>query len=177
MPGFEGFYVGMLHPLSTAGQLLALLATGLMLGHQFPERVPVSWLTFALALITGMSLGRAGLELGYEETLLLAIAVVAASLSALYPSGLLVASVLICGSAGLVIGLLSTPDEGIFRDTLFTLAGSFVGANLALIYVSGGMGALLDRFKQQWVRLGFRIVGAWFAAIALMMAAFTAVSV
>lgn len=177
MPGFEGFYVGMLHPLSTAGQVFALLATGLMLGQRFPERVPLSWITFALALIAGMSLGQAGFELEYAETLLFSIAVAAASLSALYPSGLFLAFVLICGSAGLAIGLLSTPDEGVFRDTLFTLAGSFVGANLALIYVSGGMGALLDRFKQQWVRLGFRIVGAWIAAIALMMAAFTAVSV
>ena len=101
MPGFEGFYVGLLHPLSTPGQLLALLATGLMLGHRFPAQFPAAWVIFAVALIAGMSLGQAGLELGYEETLLFSIAVVAASLSALYPSGLLVASVLICGSAGL----------------------------------------------------------------------------
>jgi hydrogenase/urease accessory protein HupE len=177
MPGFEGFYVGMLHPLSTPGQLLALLAVGLMLGHRFPERFAVPWLVFAVALLLGIILGQTGVKLGYEETLLLSMAAAAAALSALIPSGFWVAFVLLCGAAGVSIGLLSTPDAGSFRDTLFTLAGSFVGANLALLYLSGGTGMLLDRFPQRWLHLGFRIVGAWIAAISLMMAAFSAVSV
>jgi hydrogenase/urease accessory protein HupE len=177
MPGFEGFYVGLLHPLSTPGQLFALLAVGLMLGHRFPERFAMPWLVFALALLLGILLGQTGLKLGHKETLLLSTAATAAALSALIPSGFWLAFVLLSGAAGALIGLLSTPDAGTLRDTLFTLAGSFVGANLALLYLSGGTGMLLDRFPQRWVHLGLRIAGAWIAAISLMMAAFSAVSV
>ncbi len=135
------------------------------------------WLVFALALLLGILLGQIGLKLGYAETLLLSFAAAAAALSALIPSGFWLAFILLSGTAGALIGLLSTPDAGSLRDTLFTLAGSFVGANLALLYLSGGAGMLLDRFPQRWVQLGFRIAGAWIAAISLMMAAFSAVSV
>ena len=169
IPGIEGFYIGILHPLSTPSQLLALLAMGVMLGLRWPKWFPVSWVTFAAAMLLGIGLGQFGLMPGGEEPMLLLVAILAAMLSALYPTGFLTTFVILLGVCGMLIGVLSIPDKGSVRATIITLLGSFVGANLALIYVAGGVGWLRERFAQQWLRIGLRIIAAWMAAIGILM--------
>lgn len=51
------------------------------------------------------------------------------------------------------------------------MTGSFVGANIGLLYVAGAVIFAKDRFTQQWVQLAFRVVSAWLGAIALVMLA------
>ena len=46
----------------------------------------------------------------------------------------------------------------------------FVGANLALIYATGGIGWLQERFTQQWVQIALRVLAAWVAAISVLAA-------
>lgn len=171
--GIEGFYVGLLHPLSTPGQLLALLALGVMLGWCWRERFAAAWTVFAGAVLLGIVLGQLDIGPGHEEPFLLLIGVVAATLSALHPGGFFPAIMILVGLGGLLIGLVSTPDPGPLRATVITLAGSFVGANLVLFYVSGAVGALRERFTRHWLAVGLRVVAAWIAAIAVLMGSLT----
>ena len=170
MPGFAGFYTGMLHPLSTPGQLLGLLSLGLMLGSRWPQWFAWSWLSFAASCLLGIFLGQLGFTPTWSEVALLTMATMASVLAALYPSGFLVACVGFSCVCGFLVGVLSTPDPGPVNDTILTLTGSFVGANLALIYAAGGIGWLHERYSQQWVRIGLRVVAAWIAAISVLSA-------
>ena len=142
---------------------------GVMLGLRWPKWFPVSWVTFAAAMLLGMGLGQFGVMPGGEEPMLLLVAILAAMLSALYPTGFLTMFVILLGICGILIGVLSTPDEGSVRATIITLLGSLVGANLALLYMAGGVGWLQERFTQPWLRIGLRIIAAWTAAIAILM--------
>jgi hydrogenase/urease accessory protein HupE len=170
VPGLAGFYTGMLHPLSTPGQLLGLLALGLMLGLRWPQWCALAWLSFAVSALLGICLGQVGFVPTWGEAALLILAVSAAALAALHPPGFLTLFLLFSGLCGLLIGALSTPDPGPVRDTIITLAGSFVGANIALIYVTGGIGWLRERFTQHWAHVGLRVVAAWIAAISVLSA-------
>lgn len=170
-PGAEGFYLGILHPLSTPGQLLALLALGVMLAWQWRDSFARSWTGFAIAAFVGIVLGQLDIRLDGEELALLVVAVIAATLSALHPKAPFLAHVVLSSAGGLLIGLLSTPDPGPRAATLITIAGSFVGANLTLFYVSGALGLLRERFTQHWVGVGLRVAAAWIAAVALLMGA------
>ncbi len=166
-----GLYVGMLHPLSTPPQLLALLALGLMLGQQFPRDFLACWIVFAICCFAGMFLGQTVGIQGTENAWLLAICAIAASLAALLPIGLFLPWLVLAGGGGLLVGVVSTPDPGPWRETIISLAGSFVGANLALLFSTGGVGWLTERFTQPWVRIGLRIIAAWISAISFLMLA------
>lgn len=170
VPGIAGFYTGILHPLSTPGQLLGLLSLGLMLGFRWPQWFAWAALSFAVSCLLGIYLGQLGFMPNWSELVLLVLAALAAALAALYPSGYFVAFVAFSSVCGFLIGVLSTPDPGPLNDTIITLAGSFVGANIALIYASGGIGWLQERFIQQWMHVGLRVVAAWIATISVLAA-------
>lgn len=167
----EGFYVGLLHPLSTPPQLLALLAIGLMLGQRFPLDFKRCWTVFAAFNLGGIVLGQLGILEGMVDAGLLTISLIAASLAALLPHGVMAACILLVGCGGLLLGVVSTPEPGPLQATVITLVGCFVGANLALLYASGGFGWLKERFAQPWARIGLRILAAWIAAISCLMLA------
>jgi hydrogenase/urease accessory protein HupE len=170
VPGIEGFYTGLLHPISTPEQVLALLALGMMLGLRWPSWFKVSFFVFASSTLLGIFLGQLGIAQGIAESTLLLVAVVAATLSALYPPGLFALFVILPSIAGALIGFLSTPDPGFLTATIVNLFGSFVGANLALLYIGGGVGWFRERFKGQWSQIGLRIIAAWIAAISVLAA-------
>lgn len=73
---------------------------------------------------------------------------------------------------GVLVGIASTPDPGPLRATLITLTGSFVGANLLVLYVSVGVDWVSRTYSQQWVQIGIRVVAAWIGAISVLMTAF-----
>lgn len=169
-PGIKGFYTGLLHPISSPEQVLALLAVGIMLGLRWPGWFKIPFLIFAAATFFGILLGQFDFSRAFVEPMLLLVAVIAATLSALYPPGVFALSVILASITGTMIGLLSTPDSGSLTATIVTLFGSFIGANLALLYISSSIGWFKDRFKGQWSRIGIRIVAAWLAAISVLMA-------
>ena len=171
VPGMKGFWAGLLHPFSTPEQLLALLALGMMLGLRWPDWFKAPAFAFASSMLLGMLLGQLGIAQEITASALLLVAVAAAMLSALYPSGLFALFVILPGIAGACIGLLSTPDPGALTATIVSLFGSFVGASLALLYISGGVAAFRERFKAQWSRIGLRVLAAWIATISILMAA------
>jgi hydrogenase/urease accessory protein HupE len=170
LPGIEGFYVGLLHPLSVPGQLMALLSLGVLVGLSPRERVVASFATFAASMLLGIIFGQFGVTWGWEEFVLLLAATLAATLSAIRPKRLYTLSIFLLGIGGFLLGLLSTPDPGPIRSTIITLSGSFVGACIALLYLLGLVNWFQQRFTQQWAQIGLRIVAAWLAAISVLMA-------
>jgi len=173
LPGIEGFYAGLLHPLTAPEQILALLAVALLLAPMARHGIARAWSAFALAAAAGIGLGQVGLATGQEGLVLLVLACLAASLGALGPKAPPASlGIALAGCAGLLLGILSTPDPGALEGTAITVFGSLVGVTVALLYAAGGLGWVLDRYRQPAVRLGSRIAAAWVAAIALLMTAF-----
>ena len=175
IPGIEGFYVGLLHPLSTPGQILALLALGLMLGLRIGRGLPVL-VALAVGLLVGVGIGQVAARPDWAEPALLFMAIVSAAISALSPTdrewmSLLVATGATAGIVGMLLGINSTPDPGPTLAMLITLSGSFFGIVLISIYVSGGVVWLREKYTQQWVVVGIRVVAAWIGAVSILMAA------
>ncbi|MEE4120294.1 MAG: hypothetical protein V2I65_14915 [Paracoccaceae bacterium] len=168
LPGIEGFYAGLLHPLSTPDQALALLATGLLLGGFAMQRLAVAFGAAAIGLATGLALGT---PTGDPAPWLFGLAALAAALAALVPGRALPLAALLSLGAGVLLGWASLPDAGPPRDRAFTMAGSVTGAALGLLYLAGGLDLLRDRLRAPWLAVALRVLAAWIAAIALLMLA------
>jgi hypothetical protein len=54
------------------------------------------------------------------------------------------------------------------------LAGVSAGANLGLLYIAGTVAWLRDRARARWTQVRLRVVSAWIAAVASLMAALAA---
>lgn len=171
IPGWEGFYVGLLHPITSPSQVVALIALGLAFGQRWPGRFGLAWAVFAVACLIGILLGQMGLPIETADLGLLALAVATGTLAALWPAAPVVLGVAAAAVAGILIGLASTPDPGALRATVITLAGSLLGAVLALLYAAGGFGWLHERATMAWAKIGFRIAAAWTATIAALLLA------
>lgn len=171
MPGISGFYAGILHPLSTPLQILALAAASVLLGRRWPQH-SAGWLgTFALAGIAGIVSGQFGVPPIAANMGLLLGAVFASLLAAAFPARAALAGAAAAAIGGFFIGLASTPDQGDFWPTAITLAGAYVGANITLFYLAFALGSARQRFDRPWMTIGLRIVSAWIAAVAIMMSA------
>lgn len=169
--GIEGFYIGLVHPLTSPAQVLILVALGVVFGQRWPNNVGIALALFAAACFGGIVLGQVGVPFDTAETILLALALLAGALGALWPASPVVLGFLAAAIAGVLIGLASTPDPGPFRPTAITLFGSFVGATVLLLYSAGGLGAIHEKTTKPWVRIGLRVVAAWVAAIASILLA------
>lgn len=170
-PGMEGFYVGLLHPLKTPAQVLAFIALGLALGQGWPDSFKRSLPAFVLSLGAGIAVAL-GLGVVFAPDLpLIAAAFAAAVLAAATRPVPRLPTILLSAGTGALVGFASVPDPGPWRATAITLAGSVVGANLALFYVSGGVGWVRQRLDRPWAHIGWRVVSSWVAAIACLMLA------
>ncbi len=168
----EGFYTGLLHPLSDVAQLLALLALAVMLGLGFRQSAAACLAALASSLLIGIALGQFAPTVDWLQGGLLVVAVAAAVTSALFPSLPVMVAVLFALVVGILVGIASTPDPGPLQATLITLAGSFVGATLLVLYVAGGVDWVRQTYTQHWVQIGIRVVAAWIGAVSVLMTAF-----
>jgi hydrogenase/urease accessory protein HupE len=176
LPGIEGFYRGLIHPLSTAPPLLALLAIGVALGHRWPRSFFAGWLLCAVGLALGLGVGRVVSEatLTAADVTLLFLAAVAASLAVAAPGRLPRFCQVLARASGIAIGIVTTPDPGPAIAIAVMIAGTYLGANLSLLYAGFAVGWLADRFRQPWMKIGLRVLAAWIAAVAVLLFALVA---
>jgi hydrogenase/urease accessory protein HupE len=170
-PGFEGFYVGLLHPFAEAEQFLAIAAAGLFWGQQPRALVARTWRAFPAAAVGGML---AGLVLGRPEAaglILYALALLGGGLVALAPqlpaAALAALGVLVGGAAGLA----ASPDPGSLEDTAVTAAGALAGVNAIALYGFGAASWASEQARWPWLGIGVRVIGSWIVAIAFLMLA------
>jgi hydrogenase/urease accessory protein HupE len=168
--GMEGLYVGFLHPFSTSGSLLALVAFGLLMARN-RQHLQFTWIAFiAASAVTIAGLILSGLAFDPQLALLalaLVLALAAASGIALPKPALVPAA----GLAGIFGGVAWMPDPGPTLSMFITAFGAIVGANLLLSYVGGGLGELQKRYTQPWIAIGVRVMASWVAAIAVLLGA------
>lgn len=166
VPGIEGFYVGFIDPLAAAPQLLLLLGLGLLIGSFGSRRATSPLVSFLVATLVGILLG-AGLR--QLDIALLAAASICGAAAAIAPGRYLGVPVVLASLGGVLIGAISLPDPGPLSDRIITVAGSFVGANIALLYVSGGSYLVREKYPFGWVVLAFRVASFLLCAVAIVL--------
>jgi urease accessory protein len=163
--GLNSFQGGLLHPVLEPAHALSLVALGLMVGQQrAPHRTPLM-LAFAGALLAAILLVVTAFAVTEAGTVLVACGGLAGLLVALArPMPIAVTGALIV-VAGLALELDSVPAIVSMQDTLLALAGTALGAWLALMFVAGNT---LDP-KREWQRIGVRVLGSWAAASVILV--------
>ncbi|HBG98176.1 MAG: HupE/UreJ family protein [Rhodobacteraceae bacterium] len=168
LPGIEGFYTGLLHPLSSADQILVLLACAALLGGYRLRQVGPA----LVALIAGLVVGAVAGSTDADPTRWLYFyAVLAAGLAALVPGRWPAMALLGAGLAGLLLGWASLPEPGLWRDRVITIAGSLTGAFALVLYLAGTLDILRSTIRAPWLPVAFRVAAAWVAAIAALLLA------
>lgn len=166
VPGIEGFYVGLLDPLSAAPQALVLLTLGLLIASFDKAQAVWQLAAFSLATLAGIVLGASLLRF---DAALLATATAAGALAAFVPARFWIACLLLAAVGGFYVGAVSIPDPGPVRDRIITVSGSFVGANLAALYVFGAVVYAKEKAKAPWLGTALRTVAGGAAVVAAVL--------
>ena len=168
LPGLEGVYAGLVHPLTRPDQILVLLAAALFLGGFALGRLAPAFGALAAGLAGGVAIGQAG---GAPAPWLFALAALAATGAALAPGRWRQATPVVAAVAGLALGWASVPGPGPLQDRIVTMAGSAAGAGLFVLYATAAIELLRARIRGAWLPIALRVAAAWVAAISLMMLA------
>lgn len=171
MPGIEGFYTGLSHPLTTPDQVLALLAAGLLLGGFALSRLKMAFIALGAGLLGGFILGDMP---GGAAPWLYGSAAITATTAALAPGRWRPIAILGSGAAGFLLGWASVPDPGPLQDRIITMSGSFTSAFMVTLYLAGALDLLRERVDRPFVRIAIRVAAAWVATVAIMMLAVSA---
>lgn len=168
IPGIGNFYNGVLHPFLVPAHLVALLALGMRIG----QRATLQNGDSVVALILSVPVGLAATVVfrGFEtDTVLLAMgAGLALTVSADRPPPRF-ALIGIVGALGVAIGLGSSPEGLTGSPRWLFLAGTWLGAVLAVAWVA----AMTEFAKRDWMRIAVRVVASWVAASAVIVLALT----
>jgi urease accessory protein len=161
--GAVGFYGGLLHPLFVPAHVLALTATGMLIGQQ-PRRLWLPPALFVGTLLIGCAAIVSAFAPDHINEALLTAAAVGGTLAAI---GRPLPQFLIClqaAATGLAVALASPPEVTSLREALVMLIGTVCGATVILLAVAEGTSML----RRGWQRIGVRIVGSWIAASAAL---------
>lgn len=167
--GIDAVYGGLLHPYFVPGHILALIALSLMIGgldwRGWRTVIP-AWLA---ALLAGLGIGAAGVSPVQPAIVLLVAAMLCGIAAALAWRGNRIATAVAAILIGLVVGLDSVPEDLTAGVPWQVLGATAIGAGVFPTYV----GALLIRFRRDWLDLGIRIAGSWVIAVSAMVLALT----
>lgn len=159
LKGAGDFYAGLLHPLVVPAEMLALVATGLLLGTSGLTASRRGLPALTAGLVIGLALGR-HVAPALASPLLLALAFSAA---ALVTAGVRLpptAAVTIAALSGVAVGVDAQPDADTGWQVIVAGSASVAGA-AALTAVVAGL--VLDR-KRHWQRVAVRVAGSWITA-------------
>jgi urease accessory protein len=163
--GGGGFLGGVLHPLLVPAHALVIMATGLLVGQQMPQRPWPAAASYGVGAICGFALIVSAVVPRYASEVLLANASVSGMVVALaWPLHKLQINALALVT-GLALALDSAPPGISVQHASAMLLGTFCGAVILLSVVVEG--TVLQ--AREWQRLGVRIVGSWIAASAMMI--------
>lgn len=163
--GLGPFYNGTLHLLLSPGDLLAVLAVGLLAGQS--GKASARWAAIVLPLVWGATAldgfapGPAA-GLGWLAVALLIVLGVLVAISVRLPASIMAA---LAALTGLIHGLengraLAASDSG-----LVAVAG-IVTAVLVLTLLTA---ALAVSLRAAWTRIALQVGGSWIAAIGMLM--------
>lgn len=174
VPGMEGFYVGLVHPLVETVQALAIVATGLLIGQQGLDALQPSWIAFAVAFALGLGAALMVEPAVVPDPGLFAVALLCGVGVAAARRLPRIVSMAIAAAVGAAIGIRSMPDPGSWRAMAFTICGSVVGATLLMFYAIGAAHLIRGQDRRPWLQIGLRVFGSWIGAASALMLALAA---
>ena len=171
-PGIRGFYVGVLHPLTTPGHVLLIVAISILLG----TRVSDNRLRCLAALFGATAFG---LLLAFllapllPTQLLLLLLTTALGLLIVLPRELPAwLYPVLTGASGFLLALESIPEPGPVMDVFITTFGSLAGIHYLIMYGSRLAAAAWRRWQSPVTAIAVRVAGSWISAIGCLMLAF-----
>lgn len=167
--GIDAVYGGLLHPYFVPGHILALIALSLMIGGLDWRGWRTVILVWLAALLAGLGVGAAGVPPWQPAIMLLVMAMFCGVAAAMAWRGNRIAAAIAAILIGLVVGLDSVPDDRTAGVPWQVLGATAIGAGVFPAYI----GALLIRFRRDWLGLGIRIAGSWVIAVSAMVLALT----
>jgi urease accessory protein len=194
---FGDFYGGLLHPLTTPAQALALIALALLLGQQGPSRARWALPMLPPALVVGalapwlLATTHPGCKLVWIDALALMIpallVVLAVRLPILVPALVAVFIGLVIGRAnGMELALLPRDEPlvatgiaspmppieassvGLDADAWLFIAGTTTAGLVSVALIAAAVVDLDGRWS--WIAIAVRALGSWIAATGLMLA-------
>ena len=163
--GLGPFYNGALHLLLSPGDLLAVLAVGLLAGQN--GKASARWAAIALPLAWGAA-ALAGLALGtsaglgwMEVALLIMLGILVAVGVELHASVLTPLAAL----TGLVHGLDNAGAFAASDSALVAVAGIAAAVLILTLFTA----ALAVSLQAAWTRIALRVGGSWIAAVGMLM--------
>lgn len=164
--GVDGFFGGLLHPILVPSHALAIVGLALLISRQSRVAGLVAWGVFAAALLAGLLAIYVGAGDIFAGDILLALTVgIGLALALARP----VANAFLWPLAammGCALALDSPPDVISIAQATRILAGTGLGACIALTAITAAARRLGDR---GWQQLAIRIAGSWIAASALLV--------
>lgn len=165
--GMNPFMSGFLHPILVPAHLICLIAIGLLLGQQQPNRNLLALKVYPIVILIGL------IATKFAVTVKLEIAILTAAMSI----GLLIAvsprlPVVWCAIAAAFTGLAVSYDSAQQAQTVITKISALLGVGVGLVVVPLVAMEFADVFRTKtWQRISIRILGSWIAASAFLVLA------
>lgn len=169
IPGMGDFIGGLLHPVTSAAQLLLLLGLGLKLGQHPPLKLLRPATVFGITAAVGLAFTITGWIPSVSPWTLTGTALVLGALVAWEKPIPPLVCLSLCTVVALMLGLDSTVENRTGPTVAKTLTGSWIGLMVLLCDIAIYSVCLT---KKTWTRIGIRIVGSWIVAISLLILAF-----
>ncbi|MEJ8574271.1 HupE/UreJ family protein [Microbaculum marinum] len=164
LEGLGDFYAGLLHPFVVPSELLAVVATALLLGRGGRAACRAGTVVLAVGVATGLVLSAALPQPPDATPLLLATALAAAGAVTAGLRAPLWLAVGVAAVCGLAVGTDAVPEAGAAAGRLWSAVATVIGC-VALATVIAGLtlGAHLH-----WHRVAARVAGSWISACAFL---------
>jgi hypothetical protein len=162
-----GIVGGLLHPVSTPAQVVALLGLGLIAGRNFSAAGTVIVAAFALGLAAGLGAIAWGVGETPASDVLLASATLCGLLAASGVTTPVLPAVAVALVAGTALGLDSPPESILLGEAVAMLVGTACGGVAALTMTA----FVASRMARLWKGILLRVAGSWIAAIAILVLA------
>ena len=172
LEGIGDFYAGLLHPVVVPAELLALVATGLLIGRSGLAACRWGIPTLTGTMAAGLALAPAITVAPDMTTLLVAVALVAA---AIVTTGLRASRWIAIGLAmlvGFVVGIDAAPEMNAGFVALLNDAATLLGGT-AMVTIIAALGL---RAERHWQRIGTQVAGSWVTASAILYLAYQLVA-
>jgi urease accessory protein len=165
LPQAGAFTNGLIHPFLLPESATALVALGVWLGQQDQAKISAGFAGFLVAALAGFVLAGIFPPLGTGPLILGIGALIAGGLCALawaLPKFVSIALSLVIGTG---FGIAS--QDPFLPLSMAIVAG--LGSAAGSVFLLLNLIALGTYLRGEWIRIGYRIIGSWTAAIALLI--------
>jgi len=163
----EGASVVVMYPET----LLPLLALGVLISLWHPEGMVRAWPAFLAGQVIGIPL--ASLVGTWVVPVVLGAGILTGALAALLTQQVRAAVLGVSLGLGALVTATCLEGHGFLELPVFIHLGVLAAANLVTVWVAGIAHIALAQVEALWMRILWRIVGSWLAAIMTILFAFT----